>query len=146
MICAHWTKTLTNSTLILDQNTDQRYAHTEPKHWLMARYAEPKHWPIACSHWTKTLTNGTLCWAETLTNGIIRSLSHMQVPHICPTYMSQSQSQSIFISTIWTKAQCTTILQMYLVILNLQQSLSHIHCMINKTSHITHCICVTGLH
>ena len=34
--------------------------------------------------------------------------------------MKQSQSQSIFISTIWPKAQCTTILQINLVILNLQ--------------------------
>ena len=39
---------------------------------------------------------------------------------------SQSQSQSIFNSTIWPKAQCTTILQINLVILNLQLiSFSH---------------------
>ena len=38
----------------------------------------------------------------------------------------ESKSQSIFISTIWPKAQCTTILQINLVILNLQLiSFSH---------------------
>ena len=39
---------------------------------------------------------------------------------------TKSQSQSIFISTIWQKAQCTTILQINLVTLNLQLiSFSH---------------------
>ena len=49
MAYSHWTKTLSNGKLVLNQNTFQWHAHTEQKHL-----------PIARLHWTKSLTNGML--------------------------------------------------------------------------------------